>query len=262
MSPTLLHVNASAQSPARSYTRRLGEIFLAKWRDKIPSGRITTRDLAADPVPQVTADWIAAAFTRPENRTAEMAAALRLSDTLIAEISAADVIVLGAPMYNYGMPAALKAWVDQVARIGETFSFDLGRGDYPIEPMLHDKTLVVLSSRGEFGFAPGGPRAHLNALDPAIAACAHYLGVAAQDIHTVTVEYQEFKDERHRASLAAAEAQAAALATGLARIWAPAATSAGSSQIGRRLAIRREEGLDRELGQGDFARRAEHGGGR
>ena len=128
---------------------------------------------------------------------------------------ATDVIVMGVPMYNYGMPAALKGWIDQVARIGRTFSFDLARGDVPIEPILSGKTLVVLSARGEFGFAPGGMRAHMNALDPAIAACAHYFGVARADIHTVTVEYQEFKDERYRSSVEAAEQRTPELAAEL-----------------------------------------------
>ena len=89
--------------------------------------------------------------------------------------------------------------------VGPLFSFDLSRGDFPIEPILSGKKLVVLSSRGEFGFEAGGVRSHMNALDTAIAACAHYFGVAASDIRTVTIEYQEFKDARHQQSVALAE---------------------------------------------------------
>lgn len=135
-----------------------------------------------------------------------------LSDKLVDEVRDADLIVLGAPMYNYGMPATLKAWIDHVARIGRTFSFDLGRGDFPIQPILSGKRLVVLSSRGEFGFQPGGVRAHMNALDPAIAACSHYFGVDARDIDTVAIEYQEFKDARHRQSVETARARTSELA--------------------------------------------------
>ncbi len=65
-----------------------------------------------------------------------MRATLAYSDSAIAELVAADLIVLGTPMYNYGMPSALKAWVDQVIRVGRTFSFDLARGDWPLEPLL------------------------------------------------------------------------------------------------------------------------------
>jgi FMN-dependent NADH-azoreductase len=137
---------------------------------------------------------------------------LALSETLIDEVVAADVIVMGVPMYNYGLPASLKGWIDQVARVGRTFSFDLGRGDVPILPILSGKRLVVQSSRGEFGFSPGGIRSHMNALDPAIAACAHYFGVDRDTIETVAIEYQEFKDERHIASLAEARATTTLLA--------------------------------------------------
>ncbi len=108
-------------------------------------------------------------------------------------------------MYNYGMPATLKAWVDQVVRVNETFSFDLSRGDWPLEPILGGKTLVLLTSSGEFGFAPGGPRAHMDHLTPHLRTCAPYFGVA--ETHRVAIEYQEFADERHRRSIDQAHAE-------------------------------------------------------
>jgi FMN-dependent NADH-azoreductase len=83
--------------------------------------------------------------------------------------------------------------------------------------------LVVLSARGEFGFATGGVGADLNALDPALAACAHYLGVAAEDIDTIAIEYQEFKDDRYTASFKAAEQRTHDLAVTLAGVGAQAA---------------------------------------
>ena len=111
---------------------------------------------------------------------------------------------MGTPMYNYGMPAQLKSWFDKIIRIGKTFSFDLARGDFPLEPTLGGKTLVVLSSRGEFGFGPGGVRADMNQLDPHIRTCSHYLGV--ESIHTIAIDYQEFGDARHKRSIAEAHA--------------------------------------------------------
>ena len=105
------------------------------------------------------------------------------------------------------MPASLKAWFDLIARIGVTFSFDLARGDVPIEPILTGKKLIVLSSRGEFGFAEGGERAHLNGLDPAIRASAHYLGADAANMETIAIEYQEFGDARFDESVAQAQAR-------------------------------------------------------
>nr|MDJ0513940.1 NAD(P)H-dependent oxidoreductase [Methyloceanibacter sp.] len=200
---TLLHIDSSAQLHERSLTRKLSASFVEFWTTLRPRDLVIRRDVGREPIPAINHDWIAAAFTPLENRTAAMVKRLALSDTLVDEVIASDVIVMGVPMYNYGLPTALKGWIDQVARIGRTFSFDLARGDVPIEPTLSGKKLIVLSARGEFGFAPGGIREHLNTLDPALSACAHYMGVAQDDIHTVTIEYQEFKDERHRRSVAA-----------------------------------------------------------
>lgn len=209
---TLLRIDASAQLEDRSLTRKLTRLFTTEFRAANPSAKVITRDVGHDPVPAIDHRFIHAAFTPMEMREGWMTERLALSDTLIDEVEAADIIVLGAPMYNYGMPAALKGWIDHIARIGRTFSFDLARGDVPIEPILKGKHLIVLSSRGEFGFEPGGARAHMNALDPAIAACAHYFGVSAADIQTVAIEYQEFKDARHEASVIAAENATRALA--------------------------------------------------
>jgi len=144
------------------------------------------------------------------------------SDAAIAEVAAADVIVLGTPMYNYGMPSALKAWFDQVIRVGRTFSFDLARGDWPVLPVFRGKRMVVLSARGEFGFVPGGVRAGWNHLDPHLATCARFLGVAPEAVDAVAVEYQEFGDARFARSLADAEASVVALAERLAASSAPA----------------------------------------
>lgn len=213
---TLLRIDSSAQLEDRSLTRRLTNLFIEEYRRQAPSARIVTRDVGRFPVPPIDHRFIHAAFTPPETRESWMTEKLALSDRLIDEVIEADILVMGVPMYNYGIPSTLKAWIDHVARIGRTFSFDLSRGDIPIAPILSGKRLVVLSSRGEFGFAPGGLRAHMNALDPAIAACAHYFGVSADAIETVAIEYQEFKDDRHRVSVELAEAQAREIARRLA----------------------------------------------
>ncbi len=220
---TLLRIDASAQLEERSLTRHLTGLFTRSFLTEAPETKVITRDVGLNPIPAIDHKFIHAAFTPPEEREPWMSDRLALSDDLIEEVAAADILVLGAPMYNYGMPAALKGWIDHIARIGKTFSFDLDRGDTPIEPILFGKRLVVLSSRGEFGFAPGGVRAHLNALDPALAACAHYFGVSQENIETITIEYQEFKDDRHEASVQSAEARTRDLAVKLAGTAALAA---------------------------------------
>src|SRR5918996_1476152 len=219
---TNLYPHASART-ARSLTRRLSQLFVDAWLSHRPNDRVLRRDLAADPPPHVTEAWIAAAFTPPDQRDATMWTTLAWSNAAIAELAAAELIVMGTPMYNYGMPSALKAWFDQVIGLGHTFSFDLRRGDWPIESTMAGKCLVVLSARGEFGFMPGGVREGRNQLDPHVATCAPLIGVAEGAIHTIAIEYQEFGDERHALSLAEAEAAANALAAELARSPALAA---------------------------------------
>lgn len=214
--PTLLRIDASAQLEERSLTRNLTGIFTDTFLANAPESHVITRDVGLNPIPAIDQEFIQAAFTPLEEREAWMNERLALSDELIEEVESAEILVMGAPMYNYGIPTALKGWIDQVARIGKTFSFDLARGDTPIEPILSGKRLVVLSARGEFGFGQGGVRAHLNALDLGLAACAHYFGVAPGHVETIAIEYQEFKDDRHRASVITAEARTRDLATELA----------------------------------------------
>jgi FMN-dependent NADH-azoreductase len=195
---TILRIDVSARTE-RSLTRGLSQRFIDEWLKQRPSDKIVQRDIGLNPPPAVSADWIASAFTPAKERTKAQQATLQLSETLIDEVERADIILLGVPMYNYGMPSALKAWFDQVIRVNKTFTFDLARGDEPLETILSGKHLVILSSRGEFGFEPGGVREHRNHLDPHIRTCSKFLGVV-QD-HLIAIEYQEFGDERHRQSI-------------------------------------------------------------
>ena len=195
---TILHIDVSAQTIERSISRKLSAQFLETWQAARPDDTVIRRDIGESPPGFVSAQWIEACFTPEDERTPELVDVLKESDILIGELADADLVLLGTPMYNYGMPAALKAWVDRVIRIGKTFSFDLARGDYPLEPILGGKTLVALTSKGEFGFFSGGVREHMNFLDGHIEAVAHYLGLAER--HFVHSEFQEFADERHERS--------------------------------------------------------------
>lgn len=210
---TLLRIDASARS-ARSLSRSLADQFFAAWTEKCPRSRIIHRDVGRMPPPAISEDWIAAAFTPEAERADEQHNTLTLSDQLIDELTSANILVIGTPMYNYGLPAALKAWVDQVVRVNRTFTFDLARGDRPLEPVLSGKTLVLLTSTGEFGFGPGGINAGADHLTPHLATLSRYLGVA--ETHRIAIEYQEFGDKRHAASKAAAEAAVPTLVARLA----------------------------------------------
>ena len=199
---TLLQIDSSARNP-RSHTRRMTRSFVEEWRARAPETRVIRRDLGSNPPPTITEQWIESAFTTEAERSADQKATLAVSDTYIDELEQADVIVMGAPMYNYGMPAALKAWFDQVIRVNRTFSFDPDEDTWPLTPILTGKTLVILSSRGEFGFEPGEIREDWNHLETHIRTLQHFLGVEGS--YLIAVEYQEFNDERHAHSLTRAE---------------------------------------------------------
>ncbi|MDQ8209080.1 NAD(P)H-dependent oxidoreductase [Coraliomargarita sp. SDUM461003] len=193
----LLMINGSARS-SRSLSRMLTQRFLDSWHSAGLTGEITQRDVGKNPPPFISEEWIASAFTPEAERSKQDHRILEYSDQAIAELSQADVIVIATPMYNYGLPAAVKAWFDQVIRVGKTFSFDLARGDTPLEPILSGKRLVTLSASGEFGFDPGGVRASMNHLHPHIQTMSKYLGVSQS--WNVSIEYQEFGDERFEKS--------------------------------------------------------------
>lgn len=194
----LLHIDASARK-TRSITRSLGAEFKKHWLTENAGTKFIYRDVGSTPPEFVCESWIAAAFTPESDRTDEQISLLAQSDLLIDELSAASVIVISTPMYNYGMPAALKAWVDQVVRVNKTFSFDLDRGDFPLEPILSGKTLVLLTSCGEFGFGKGETREEMNHLEPHLKTISKYLGV--DETYEIRIEYQEFGDTRHKESI-------------------------------------------------------------
>lgn len=205
---TLLHIDTSARM-TRSISRELSSAFVEAWARRRPNDTVLRRDLGAAPPPFIDEHWIAAVFADPGQLTGAQRQSLAPSDAYLAELEAADVLVVGMPMYNYGVPAVFKAWIDQIIRVNRTFDFDLARGDFPLRPLLADKDVVLLSARGEFGFEPGGIREEWNHLDPYIRTIAPFLG--AERVHHVGVEYQEFEDQRFEASRAGAFAELPAL---------------------------------------------------
>jgi len=218
----LLHIDASARKTTNeapeynSISKAIAASFINKWQDNYSEDKIIHRDVGINPPDFISEDWIAAVFTPDESKTDEQKKLLSLSDTLIDELNKADIIVMSSSMYNYGMPAALKAWFDQVIRIHKTFTFDLARGDFPLEPVMSGKTLVLITSSGEFGFGNGGIREKMNHLGPHVETLSHYLGV--ETFHEIKAEYQEFNDERHRTSVANAHKSAEELVVKLSKL--------------------------------------------
>lgn len=200
---TLLVINCSGRV-SRSLSRRLTHRFAQAWLAHQPSGRIIERDLGSNPPPPVNERWIAAAFADPAESTDASRDALRLSETLIEEIVAADTVIIGTPIYNFGMPAQLKAYFDQVVRVGRTFAFAPGEAE-PYRPMLASKPVIAVSAAGDGAMHPGGKLWPLNFLEPHLATTLAFIGLT--DLTFVRVGYDEYKDERLKRSLAAAEAE-------------------------------------------------------
>lgn len=149
----LLHLDASARP--HSVSRRLGAEFVESWRAAEPDGRYTYRDLATDPAPFIGEGWtelcdaVLAAGSTDLDRLPELAvtpaaqAAWQIVEPLLTQVLAADVILIGTPMYNYSIPAALKAWLDQIT--------------FP-RMSLGERRFVVVSARGG-AYSPGAPKA-------------------------------------------------------------------------------------------------------
>jgi FMN-dependent NADH-azoreductase len=185
----LLHIDSSARGE-RSHSRRLTREFVGKWRDADPGASVVYRDVGRHPVPHVTENWIAAAFTPAEQRTPAMREALKISDELVDEFLAADVYIFGIPMYNFGVPSAFKAYIDNIVRAGRTFLFQPQVRDQPYKPLVHGKKMFVIAPRGDSGYAAGGVNQSLNHQDPHLRTVFGYVGVT--DITVVAVENDEF----------------------------------------------------------------------
>jgi len=140
---TLLHIDTSIHS-SQGESSRLAARFVERFQREHPEAAVIHRDLARDPVPHLTAERFAAFLARPEARTPTQSAIAAESDALIAELERADVVVLAVPMYNFGIPSALKAYFDHVARSGRTFRYT-AKGP---EGLLKGKKAIVFATRG------------------------------------------------------------------------------------------------------------------
>jgi FMN-dependent NADH-azoreductase len=138
---TLLIVNSSPRS--NSVSRKLTHRFAEEWKSQHKNARIIERDLSDGTIPYLSEAWIAAAYTHEAQRTPAQRELLVLSDNLIDEVMAADVILLGVPMHNFSVPASFKAWIDQIARAGKTFSYS-DQGPKGLIPS--DKKVVAVLS--------------------------------------------------------------------------------------------------------------------
>ncbi|MCC1490981.1 FMN-dependent NADH-azoreductase [Cognatishimia sp. F0-27] len=192
MTQTVLRIDASARLEG-STSRALADRTVAR----LAPDTVITRDLSGG-IPQIDAAWIAANTTAPEARSPEQQALMALSDTLIDELKAADTVLIATPIYNFGVPAALKAWIDQIARAGVTFQYT---AEGPKGLLAGKRAVVVVAS--------GGTEVD-SAIDFATPYLRHVLGFVG--ITEVTVVRSDLQMLDADASKARAEADLDALA--------------------------------------------------
>jgi len=139
MTQTILRIDASARKTG-SISRELTDKVI----ERLNTGSVVVRDLA-NAIPQIDEAWIGANFTPADDRSEEQREKLALSDALVGEIKDADTLVIGLPIYNFGVPAAFKAWIDQIARAGLTFKYS---ENGPVGLLTGKRAIVVIASGG------------------------------------------------------------------------------------------------------------------
>jgi FMN-dependent NADH-azoreductase len=190
----LLQIDSSARTT--SVTRRLTTKFAEEWRKNQPGGEVIQRDLSATTFPQITDDWNAT-HLEDSKMTPAQRSYLSTSDALIQELEAADTVVIGAPMYNFTIPSSLKAWIDQIVRLGKT----VGYGPNGPQGLLANKKVVVITSRGG-DYEKGTPKQAFDFQEPYL---RHILGfIGLTDVTFIHAEKQA-REEAAVSFAAAAE---------------------------------------------------------
>jgi FMN-dependent NADH-azoreductase len=167
----LLHIDSSPLY-GRSVSRELTAAFVSQWKALYRDGRVIERDLNASAIPPITAEWVGAVYTPEQTRTPQQREVLSLSDALVAELEQADEYVIGVPMHNFGVPSVLKLWIDQVARVGRTFSYANGT---PKGLLLGKKATFLIATGGIYDAQT--QMASFNFVEPYLRSVFGFLGV-------------------------------------------------------------------------------------
>jgi FMN-dependent NADH-azoreductase len=168
---TLLHIDSSPMGVA-SVSRHLSNTFVENWKKAHPGGTVVTRDLTTSGLTSITAEWVAAAYTPADSRTAEQKAVLATSDELLAEVEAADELAIGVSMHNFSIPSALKLWVDQVVRVNRAFSYADGS---PKGLLVGKKATFLVATGGTYG--PGTATESMNFIEPYLKTLFGFIGI-------------------------------------------------------------------------------------
>ncbi len=198
----ILLVTSSPRGPL-SYSTKVARSLAEELAASHPGTRIVERDLAGNPLPHIGADFLSGLATPQESRTASQQAAVRLSDDIIAEVFAADILVIGSAMINFGLSSTLKTWFDYLLRAGGTFKYS----EKGPEGLVTGKKAYVVEARG--GVYSQGPMKAVDFQEPYLKQLLGFIGVT--DVKTIAVEGVAFGPEVAEKAFAAALAQVPAL---------------------------------------------------
>jgi FMN-dependent NADH-azoreductase len=196
----LLHIDSSILG-TQSASRELSAAWAANWKTRHPESAVAYRDLAAQPLPHLTADVVMARSAPHAVDDAELRSRLDADEAMMQEFLDADVIVIGAPMYNFSVPSQLKAWIDRIAVAGRTFSY----GPKGPQGLAGGKKVVVISSRG--GVYSTGPAAAFDHQESYLRAVFGFLGI--DDVEFIRAEGLNMGADQRTASMSDAHARIA-----------------------------------------------------
>jgi FMN-dependent NADH-azoreductase len=199
MSHTILHIDSSPLGD-RSVSRKLTAQIMTGLKAKHPDSTIIRRDFGATPLPHLSSTMLEACFTPPEQRDSAQNAVLKPSDQATDEVLAADIIVIGAPMWNFGIPSSLKAWIDHIVRAGRTFRYT-ATGAEGLVPA--GKKVIIASARG--GVYADAPASALDHQESYLKAILGFMGIT--DVVFVRAEGVAMGEAAAQRALQAAEAQ-------------------------------------------------------
>jgi len=165
----------------RSISRKLTAAFARTWSKTHPGGTVLARDLTAIDIPVINGEWVAAAYTPENARTAEQKEILAVSDSLIADLQESDENVIGVPMHNFSIPSTLKLWIDQVMRAGKTFEYGTGVA----KGLLPGKKATLLMASGGV-YEHGTALAALNFATPYLRAVLGFMSIT--DVNFINAE--------------------------------------------------------------------------
>lgn len=169
---TILRIQTGGNLQA-SVTRQIGQLVLEKLESRHPNAKVVTRDLAIDPIPHIDPHFVSKMFSEGDDT-------LVLSNRLIEELFASDIVLIESPMYNFGIPSVLKAWIDHVVRAHKTFEYSQSG----VEGLLKGKkTLLVLGNGGVYSDGPFKP---MDFQEPYLRATLGFIGLT--DLQTIRIE--------------------------------------------------------------------------